>query len=211
MRITELIAPCGNTVPLFPGTPSKCLTLHSNQNPPANAQMGCCSIQRDFSHWIFSTKCGHANFLTTLLMKRINTTMQERIVTDNAESTLSCLTLYFNDIMNIFTQRYKSHCVVRVAAWACSRVATPKEHNPCTWFILPFLSTFLQKHCQAHNISSQIHCHFGSMGKGIFDRNIQFYEGAVHRGHGGCPRASVPAWAVAGSVPKMITLHAHVS
>ena len=145
MRITELITPCGNTVPLFPGTLSKCLTLHSNQNPPANAQTGCCSIRRDFSHWIFSTKCGHANFLTTLLMKRIDTTMQERIVTDDVVSTLSCLTLYFNDVMNIFTQCYKGHCVAHVAAWARSWVATPKEHNPCTWFILQFLSTFLQK------------------------------------------------------------------
>ncbi len=100
-----MIAPCGNTVPLFPGTPSKCLTSNSNQNPPANDLTGCCSIQWDFSHWTFSTKCGHENCLTTLLMKQINTMMRERIVTDDAVSTHSFIPLYFNDVINIFTKQ----------------------------------------------------------------------------------------------------------
>ena len=113
MRITELIAPCGKMVPLFPGRPSKCLTLNSNQNPPANTQMGCCLIQRDFSHWTFSTKCGHENFLTTWLMKRIDTTMRERIITDDAVSTHSFITLYFNDVINIFTKRYSAQRPLR--------------------------------------------------------------------------------------------------
>ncbi len=107
MMITELIAPCGKRLLHFPGTPSKCLTFDSNQNLPANAQMGCCSIPLDFSHLTFSTKCGHTNFLTTLLTKQIDTTMRERIATDDAVSTLSCFTLYFHDIINIFTQRYR--------------------------------------------------------------------------------------------------------
>ncbi len=122
MRITELITPCGDTAPLFPGTPSKCLTMHSIQNPPANAPTAYCSIRWDFSHWIFSIECGHVNFLTTLLMKRIKTTMRERIITDDAVSTLSCFSLYFYDVMNIFTQcsrALRSVCCTRgcVGLW----------------------------------------------------------------------------------------------
>ena len=146
MRITELIAPCGDTAPLFPGTPSKCLTMHSIQNPPANTLTAYCLIRQDFSHWIFSIKCGHMNFLTTLLTKQIDTTMRERIVTDDAVSTLSCFSLYFYDIMNIFTQRsraLRSVCCARgcVGPWPGHYPKVPQSVYMLHTSIVVYIST----------------------------------------------------------------------
>ena len=160
MRITKLIASCGNTVPLFPGTLSKCLTLNSNQNPPAKDLTGCSSIQRDFSHLTFSSKCGRENCLTTLLMKRINTTRWERIVTDDAVSTLFFIQLYFNDVINIFTKRCSAQ---RPSQGERGYMGPRAGHYWPYWTYISYLSKFVQKHCEAHTVCSQLCLHFCSI------------------------------------------------
>ncbi len=157
--------------------------LEFKPEPPANDLTGCCSIQWDFSHWTFSTKCSRKNCLSTLLMKRINITMRERIVTDDGVSTNNFIALYFNDVINIFTKQ----CSAQRPSWGeCGYMGLqPGLYSKGTYSLhRVHTSIHLYKNIVKHTlyVHKFVCIWAASASKGMFERNVQFFEGAVHRG-----------------------------
>ncbi len=115
--------------------------------------------------------------------------MRERIITDDAVSTNYFIPLYFNDVINIFTKQ----CSAQRPSWGEHGYMGPRVgHYSSGTYSLHRVHTSI--HLCQNIVQHTLYVHkficiwVASASKGMVERNVQFFEGAVHSG---LPVASV--------------------